>query len=321
MGVIAPSEDEEPTTITGVMLAPLIGVSFERLPESLSAPGDIRVLQREAARAEFGEWADVPETDNQTLSSATHVVELGNVTLLAWPHASRLQPTEESSSRLDDFMAMLSLSAGGFVGYAEAALMPSANAGESAVYSYLLRDFASRLDAASRFGSNEMSTEQLSASIDRWRKLPTRHPSLRTAAQRLLDAWLRAPDSHDQIVDFCIGIEALVGEGANELVNRISLRSAAMLATAGWQPSSETAQGIRDIYSYRSQVVHGVPAPYKKEMIAMGGGPPMHAVRFALAVLMGLLELYFADEDLSPTQIDERFIFSAFDARASLECH
>ena len=33
----------------------------------------------------------------------------------------------------------------------------------------------------------------------------------------VLDAWLRESDTHDQIVDFCIAIEALVGEGPNDL--------------------------------------------------------------------------------------------------------
>lgn len=317
MAVITPSEDAEPSIITGTLLAPLLGVSFEGLPETPSPAGDIRVLRRDAVPVKFGEWDAVPESDNQVLSTATHVVQLQDVTLLAWPRESILQPTEETWSRLNDFLAMLSLSAKGFVGYAEAAVIAPADGPEPAVHSFMLRDFASRLDAASAIASTELSTDQLMVSIDRWRKLPARHPSLRTAAQRLLDAWLRAPDSHDQIVDFCIGIEALVGEGATELVNRISLRTAALLATAGWEPSSDTAKAIRDIYSYRSQVVHGVPAPYKKEMIAMSGGRPMHAVRFALAALMGLLELYFVHEDLSPGQIDERFIFAAFDSQAT----
>jgi len=45
-----------------------------------------------------------------------------------------------------------------------------------------------------------------------------------------------------------------------------------------------------------------------------GGGHPMHAVRFALAVLVNLLEIYFDHEDLVPALIDERFIYAAFDS-------
>jgi hypothetical protein len=33
----------------------------------------------------------------------------------------------------------------------------------------------------------------------------------------------------------------------------------------------------------------------------------------ALAALVGLLEIYFTDDDLTPDRIDERFIFVAFD--------
>jgi hypothetical protein len=314
----AASEDMQPSIIVGTVMAPLLGVTFKALPEEVAVSADIRVVPRTAVAVDFGNWDTVPETDNQTLASATHVVELPNVTLLTWPdEPAAPQLTEETRSRLDDVMAMLSLSARGFVGHAEIAIIAPADVPEPIVDSFLLREFASRLDAATKFTPKELSAGQLAESIDRWRKLPARHPSLRTAAQRLLNSWVRERDSHDRIVDLCIAIEALVGEGANELVNRISLRTAAMLATAGWHPSSETAKGIRDIYSYRSQVVHGIAAPYKKEMITMSGDSPVHAVRYALAVLVGLLEIYFTDGDLTPDRVDERFIFAAFDLTAA----
>jgi len=162
-----------------------------------------------------------------------------------------------------------------------------------------------------------LSLPALRRAVSRWQQLPSRHPSLRTAAERLLLSWQRERYSHDQILDYCIAIEALVGEGSDELVNRISLRTAAVLATIGWGPSSQTARAVRDIYSYRSQVVHGVAAPYKKEMISVGDGPPVHAVRFAFAVLLGLLEVYFRHDDLAPGRLDNKFIFAAFDSVAS----
>lgn len=308
-------EGEEPAIISGTVLVPLLGISFEEELAALQTSADIRVLRRDAVPVTFGEWDDVPENDNQILSSASHVAELREVTLLTWPQSSTVQLSQETSSLLDDFVAVLSLRSNGFVGYAEVAVVVPSDASEPVVYSFLLRDFATRLDAASSFSSTVLSGADLIESVARWRTLPQRHPSLRTAAQRLQGVWLRAPGSHDSILDLCIGIEALVGDGANELVNRISMRSAAMLATVGWHPSRETAKAIRDVYSYRSQVVHGVPALYKKEMVALGDSHPMHAVRFAMAALMGLLEVYFAHEDLSPQEVDERFIYAAFDCR------
>jgi hypothetical protein len=56
--------------------------------------------------------------------------------------------------------------------------------------------------------------------------------------------------------------------------------------------------------------------PYEKEMISVGDGPPVHAVRFAFAVLLGLLEVYFQHDDLAPGRIDNKFIFVAFDSVA-----
>lgn len=58
-------------------------------------------------------------------------------------------------------------------------------------------------------------------------------------------------------------------------------------------------------------------SPYKKEMISVGDGPPVHAVRSAFAVLLGLLEVHFRHDDLAPGRIDNKFIFVAFDSVAS----
>lgn len=283
---------DEPQTVVGTLITPLLGVTFEPGTGEIQNPPNIRIVARDEPKIGFAPWDDIPDADNQTLASATHVVELRDVTLLSWPDDPRaLHLTEETHARLTDLVAMLSLETKGFVTYAEAATAAPLGNSEAVEFSFVVRDFASRLDAVSMFDPVSLSLPALRRAVSRWQQLPSRHPSLRTAAERLLLSWQRERYSHDKIVDFCIAIEALVGEGSDELVNRISLRTAAMLATIGWGPSSQTARAVREIYSYRSQVVHGVAAPYKKQMISVGDGPPVHAVRSALAVLLGLLKV------------------------------
>lgn len=306
---------EKPQNVTGTVVAPLLGVTFGPLPDALARPADVHIVPRAEWSTYLGPWDAVPERDNEVLSSATHAVELPEASLMEWPDSpGTFHLTQETQSRLTDFVAMLCLATGGLVTYAEVAITAPTGAKDAVTYSILLRDFTSRLDAVSAHEFTALSTSGLESALARWRQIPTRHPSLRTAAARLMQSWHRERFSHDTIVDLCIGIEALVGAGSNELVTRISLRAAAMLGSIGWQPSSETAKAVKDIYAYRSQVVHGSPGPYKHEVIRIGGGHPMHAVRFALAVLVNLLEIYFDHEDLVPALIDERFIYAAFDS-------
>jgi hypothetical protein len=311
--------DDEPHAVVGTLVAPLLGVTFELEAGAGRYAPDVRVAARGDIALPFPPWDHLPASDNATLASATHVLELRHVSLLCWhDEPGALHLTDETRSRLTDLLAMLALESRAYVTCVEATAFATVEDSQTVAYSFLLRDFASRLDAVSMFGPVALSSTELARAVRRWQQLRSRHSSLRTAAERLLMSWQRARESHDAIVDYCIAIEALVGDGQSEIVNRISLRTAAMLATLGWGPSSETARAVRDIYAYRSMVVHGVPGPYKKELIRFGVEPPVHAVRFALAVLLSLLEVYFRHDDLTPRQIDDTFVFVAFDSVASL---
>jgi len=296
--------------------APLLGVTFEELPDDQLASGDVRILPRRDCPPVFGSWDGVPERDNEAMASATHAVALPHVSLMSWPDSpDALQPTEETQARLTDLVAMLDLESGSPVTYAELAMKLETGPQEAraVTYTFIEREYATRIDSATHHVAT-LTAAQLETALANWRQIPHRHPSVRTAAKRLLSSGQRGSFSHDSIVDLCVGIEALVGTGAGELVNRISMRTAAMLATVGWVPSADIAKVVRDIYGYRSQVVHGNPGPYKHALIDDGTGHPMHAERMATAVLINLLKIYFDHEDLTPELIDEQFIYAAFDS-------
>jgi hypothetical protein len=99
-------------------------------------------------------------------------------------------------------------------------------------------------------------------------RLPATVTALRTApsnvtlaARRLSLAALRDADD-DRTVDACIGLEALLGDGRDELSHRLALRAAAVLGTSPHGPADPHAvYGIvKKVYAHRSAVVHGTQA-------------------------------------------------------------
>jgi hypothetical protein len=72
---------------------------------------------------------------------------------------------------------------------------------------------------------------QISASL---RAAPS---NVRLAARRLSLACLRAADD-DRIVDACVGLEALLGDGHDELSHRLALRAATAFATRPNNPAN-----------------------------------------------------------------------------------
>jgi hypothetical protein len=90
------------------------------------------------------------------------------------------------------------------------------------------------------------------------------------------------------------------------------MRTAALLASRGIGPSADTAKYVRKLYAYRSQVVHGAPGPYKEEVIETSDSP-IHAVRLGKYILATLIKIFLDEAGLTPSGVDDRFVFGAFD--------
>jgi len=93
---------------------------------------------------------------------------------------------------------------------------------------------------------------------------------VRLAARRLSLAALRSADD-DRTIDACIGLEALLGDGRDELSHRLALRAATVLASRASGPADAHAvyDLVKKVYSHRSAVVHGTPGE-RSRRIALG---------------------------------------------------
>lgn len=102
-----------------------------------------------------------------------------------------------------------------------------------------------------------------------FKSLQVASPKIQLAARRLSLAELRQ-EKDDKTVDACIGLEALLGEGQDELSHRLGLRAATALATRMSEPDAQAVYGfVKTIYSHRSAVVHGTTSS-KHEQIWIG---------------------------------------------------
>lgn len=303
-------KEQVPTGTEGELIAPILGAGFES-PETVEFPSDLRVVPvDELPPGMFGAWDGLGDNDALVLASATHAVRLSGI-LEVNPEENDVGPSAETLQRLNDFVHALSLEVPGPVTFAELAYGTGVTGATT-----LLRDFTSKVDAVGRFidhPPHSVSPATLQRALENADKF-ARIPNLRVAADRLAGVWERTRYPGDAVVDLCIGIEALLGSGRDEIVHRISMRAAAMLSSRGWGPSGDVYKAFKDIYAYRSQVVHGTPGPYKQELLKIGDDPPVHAVRYATAALTKLLKIYLAaGDDLAPGNLDQRYIFDVLD--------
>jgi len=77
------------------------------------------------------------------------------------------------------------------------------------------------------------------------------------AARRLFQCQVREDDD-DVVIDACIGIEALVGEGRDELTHRMASRAAVALARSAHRVDAARVYAlVKKVYAERSTIVHG----------------------------------------------------------------
>jgi hypothetical protein len=96
-------------------------------------------------------------------------------------------------------------------------------------------------------------------------------PHIGLAARRLSLAATRPADD-DRTVDACIGLEALLSEGRDELSHRLALRAATALGTRSLhRPDPQTIyEAVKKVYAHRSAVVHGTPGDKSRTLTLEG---------------------------------------------------
>ena len=120
--------------------------------------------------------------------------------------------------------------------------------------------------------------------------LRTTPPNVALAARRLSLAALRDADE-DRTVDACIGIEALLGEGRDELTHRLALRAATALTTSPQRRANPHAlyNLVKKVYGHRSDVVHGNVKQVEKSRLLDFDGRKFRAADVAVMLLRELL--------------------------------
>ncbi|MEV7845953.1 hypothetical protein AB0O50_18410 [Streptomyces cyaneofuscatus] len=265
---------------------------------------------------------NVHPRDVRKLCQATHALLIKDAPALAGGCGSSFEvvPYFSTFDLVDQFFDAAALESPSLVGCAQMIFSPNGWFGNvdvamGANSPYLYRDYATRLDNLTPH-SGELDYSAFTRIRGNFGGLSEGHASLRVAARRLRIARERDSDE-DRIVDLCIGLESILGggSGAGEIVHKISMRAAAILSQSGWGRSVDIFQVMKDVYSYRSRVVHGIPGPHKKELLHIDG-MPIHASRYALASLGQVLRVALAVEGFQPDKVDAMFIYPALDMAA-----
>jgi len=302
------------------LYAPILGVSISK-EESY---GDYSVVRlSEAQQTLLSSTPHLSPHDARILGGATHALKFESVPAFAGGCGLyfAIEPHDQGFDSVDRFFEAASINSPSGIGYAQLLLEPTGwfgnmDRGGNATSVYVFRDYPTRLDRLP-LHHGDMGDEELAATSIYFQKLSHIHPSVRVATRRLRAA-LSRDDDEDRIVDLCIGLEALLGggSGAGEIVHKISVRAAAILSRSGWGRSSDILSAMKDVYTYRSKVVHGIPGPHKKQLLQLHD-TPIHASRYALAALCTVLRTALEVDGFHPDKVDEMFVYSALDIAAA----
>ena len=139
-----------------------------------------------------------------------------------------------------------------------------------------------------------------------YKQLLSENLRARLASERLFRS-SRRTETADILLDACIGIEALVGQGRDELVHRMSQRAAAALSaysgTARPVNSHAVYSLLKKVYDQRSRLVHG--GTLSRDQISFEG-TDFSTVGTATMILRELLRAHLlASSPWSPEGLDE----------------
>ena len=133
------------------------------------------------------------------------------------------------------------------------------------------------------------------------------HASLHIAERRLNMAFLRSEEA-DTIIDITIGLEALlVGDSSNEISHKLALRLASLTKIENdiTHTAKEIFRLVKQIYTYRSAVVHGTKTAEKKRLIMVHKTESIPAVEVGIYLLSyALRTLAINPKYLDPNELD-----------------
>jgi hypothetical protein len=304
--------------LRGDLLFPIALTQFE-LDEPLTVcPGiSIEPLDEPTQRARATNIHGADEVNPYLVAAATHAIVLQDVAVSnadgPTPRQVRLIANPPSLAQADMVCQALAIVADREVGYAQVVLRPIGWAdrwkGDLPPNENLgtMRRFPSDMTDRGWWGKGiQIGAESLQKLPTVFRRLEQTSARGKLAARRLAQSALRDADD-DVLLDACIGLEALLGDGRDELAHRMGLRAATALADDGADPKRVYSM-LKQVYDHRSKIVHGNEP--KRAHIKVGDRdlPPAAAAVFLLRRL--LRSHLAADPPWTPADLDDRLLTS-----------
>jgi len=131
------------------------------------------------------------------------------------------------------------------------------------------------------------------------------------AARRLNAAFLRA-NEEDSILDITMGLETLLtSDTRTEITYKLAMRAAGLSTIGLFEELSpeDVFKHCKQIYDYRSDVIHGSKKAQKKRIIELAGGETISVVRLGVKILRCVIRtLSHHVEYLDPEKLDKLLI-------------
>jgi hypothetical protein len=299
------------------IVVPLVLTKLELNSTLRVAPGVVlEPLSAEMQQARAPEWYGGSRGSPYVVAAATHAVVVENVSILnpgETERRIRMQTAELDLSAVEAVCEALAIVTGRETGYASVYVRPI---GWADRWTYNLpainhvKDLHRYPDQFDDGKWNKAGLEVSAADVAQLAVLTPRimdgKPNLRLATRRYFQSFLRADDD-DVTLDACIGIEALLGAGRDELTHRMALRAATVLSTAEprW-PASMAAKVLREVYAHRSAIVHGTQS--KRQRMKVGDQDALTS-SWAVYLLRRLLMSNLTSESpWTAEQLDDRLL-------------
>jgi hypothetical protein len=265
------------------------------------------------------------ERDDWLVRACTHALVVRNAASIEWPFAmGREQWDVFPHDQVDRAIQAVSVVTSEPTGYDQVCFIPDGwTHGYVRTLPTVTNSFsAKRYDRHIPIGNFSptvtLSSDQARRVAELYRALEVAHPQVSLAARRLQLASLR-DDELDEIVDLCVGIEALLGgTTAGDTTYKLGLRGAAVLIRAKFEDAEKVAQLIKKVYAYRSNIVHG-QVKYEKKRFVVIEDEKYLATHIAQFLLREILAAMLKEPDLISKIDNDRVIFELLDRRAAAE--
>ncbi|WP_404948552.1 HEPN domain-containing protein [Streptomyces sp. ARC14] len=300
------------------IFVPIMNISFEDDRLELNDSVSIERISDEQHQARVIALKPY-ERDAWLVRAYTHALVIRRSASIEWPFVmGREQWDEFPYEKIDRAVQAISILVPESTGYDQVCFMPDGwSHGYQRTLPAMTHAFsADRYDrqiSRDKFSPTRiLSSEQGGRVADLYGALEVAHPQVALAARRLQLAGLRE-DELDEIVDLCVGIEAILGgTTAGDTTYKLAIRGAAVLKRAEFLKSELVAQLIKKVYAYRSNIVHGQVKYEKKRLVSLDGKSFL-ATDIAEILLREILGVMLREPDLISKIDNDRVIFELLD--------